>query len=363
MNKKTSDFTAGLFVLCGIFLIATMFVIVRGQFDKQDEYHTYFNNVSGLKKGAVVVYEGYRIGSVDDITPQHVSSGMRFKIKMGIEAGWAIPSGSRAQVASLSLLSSQVIKISAGAGAPLVPGSEILASKAGNIMSDLTRSADKLNDIAENSLKPFLDTFAHVLDNEGREALAGISGVSDKVQDTAPKILDNIERASENLEEASSGIANIFNQEMQTDLRKTVKSISSATKTFEGVVDNVSAIASNDNREALNSIFKRIENASKTLELSSEETFQGIKSVRRLLNESNMDAVNAFIKSAEGTRSELTNAAVTLRVAAGNISKLSDMSDNHIEVFLQRLENTALNLEEMTAQLRDDPSILIRGTE
>ncbi|MDB3880164.1 MlaD family protein [Alphaproteobacteria bacterium] len=363
MNKRSSDFTAGLFVLCGVFLIATMFVLIRGQFEKQDEYHTYFNNVAGLKKGAVVVYEGYRIGSVDDITPQRNSSGMRFKIEMGVESGWTIPSGSRAQVASLSLLSSQVIKISAGLGEPLVPGSEILASKAGNIMSDLTRSADKLTNIAESSLKPLLETFANVLDNEGRQALSGISGISVEVQDTAPKILDNIEKVSENLKEASSSIATIFNQETQVDLKKTVKAMSSATETLEDVVDNVSAITSNDNREAFNSILKRIQNASEALEISSEETLQGMRSVRRLLNDSNMDTVSAFIKSAEGMRSELMDTAVTIRVAASNISELSDMSDNHIEVFLQRLENTALNLEEMTAQLRDDPSIIIRGTE
>lgn len=363
MNKKSSDFTAGLFALCGIFLIAAMFVIIRGQFEKQDEYHTYFNNVAGLKKGAVVVYEGYRIGSVDDITPQRISTGMRFKIKMKIEAGWAIPSGSRVQVASLSLLSSQVIKINAGVGVPLAPGSEILASKAGNIMNDLTRSADKLTNIAENSLKPLLETFADVLDNEAREALAGISGITVEVQDTAPKILDNIERVSKNLEEASSGIATIFNQETQADLKKTVKAMSSATETVEGVVDNISAITSNNNREAFNSILKRIENASKALELSSEETLQGIRSVRRLLNDSNMDTVSAFINSAEGMRSELMDTAVTIRNAASNISELSDMSDDQIEVFLQRLKNTALNLEEMTAQLRDDPSIIIRGTE
>ena len=31
--------------------------------------------------------------------------------------------------------------------------------------------------------------------------------------------------------------------------------------------------------------------------------------------------------------------------------------------FLQRMEAAALNIEEMTARLRDDPSLIIRGSE
>ena len=51
MKFKSSDFTAGLFVIGGLFAIITMFFVVKGQLNKQDSYHSYFNNVAGLRAG------------------------------------------------------------------------------------------------------------------------------------------------------------------------------------------------------------------------------------------------------------------------------------------------------------------------
>ena len=104
MKFKPSDFTAGLFVIGGLFSIITMF-FVKGQLNKQDEYHSYFNNVAGLRAGASVVYEGYIIGTVNEITPEQTTSGMTFRVDIGVKEGWAIPSSSNAEIAALSLLS------------------------------------------------------------------------------------------------------------------------------------------------------------------------------------------------------------------------------------------------------------------
>ena len=49
-------------------------------------------------------------------------------------------------------------------------------------------------------------------------------------------------------------------------------------------------------------------------------------------------------------------------VATNNAADVSDISEDRIEAFLQKLESAALNVEEMTARLRDDPSIIIRGS-
>ena len=108
MKFKPSDFTAGLFVIGGLFSIITMFFVVKGQLNKQDEYHSYFNNVAGLRAGASVVYEGYIIGTVNEITPEQTTSGMTFRVDIGVKEGWAIPSDSNAEIAALSLIISSI---------------------------------------------------------------------------------------------------------------------------------------------------------------------------------------------------------------------------------------------------------------
>ena len=49
-------------------------------------------------------------------------------------------------------------------------------------------------------------------------------------------------------------------------------------------------------------------------------------------------------------------------LSAENTARLTSISQDRMDSFLQRLENAALNIEEMTARLRDDPSIIIRGS-
>ena len=46
-----------------------------------------------------------------------------------------------------------------------------------------------------------------------------------------------------------------------------------------------------------------------------------------------------------------------------NALQITTLGEDRIEGFLQRMESAALNVEEMTARLRDDPSLLIRGRD
>ena len=122
-ETSTTDYIAGLFVIAGFVLIIGMTIIVRGQMNKQDSYFTYFSNVAGLKSGAAIIYEGYIIGSVTDITPETTSSGMRFKVDLGVKSGWQIPEDSKAKIAAQSVIctscSDKAGKITSGCGTQL----------------------------------------------------------------------------------------------------------------------------------------------------------------------------------------------------------------------------------------------------
>ena len=294
MRWKQADFLAGLFVLAGFALIISIIAVVRGQIGTPDRYHTYFSNVAGLRAGAAVVYEGYIIGDVAEVTPEADAAGMRFRIDLDVEQGWVIPADSLAEISAVSLLSANAIQISAGSAAPLPPGSEIDSITAVNVMAEISKTADELTDIAQTHVAPLLGTLRDVLDNEGRGALSSVSA-------------SNVARIDAILTRLDSAAV---------ELEKTMQAASRATKRMEQTI-------SDENIEAIDSILVEMQSLQKE--------------------------VGAIVSTSVGT--------------SENLRSISEAGEDRMNSLLQRLEAAAINGEEMTARLRDDPSLIIRGSE
>lgn len=376
MKFKPSDFTAGLFVIGGLFSIITMFFVVKGQLNKQDEYHSYFNNVAGLRAGASVVYEGYIIGTVNEITPEQTTSGMTFRVDIGVKEGWAIPSDSNAEIAALSLLSAQSIQIVAGSATPLQPGDLIPSRPATNLMADLGRTADQFAKIASQSLVPLLATVDGLLKEEARDALSGLTELSKSVGDGVPALLDSANRTASNLEEASENVAKLAGQDtrdvvtnMLGDIAEASGNVNEASKTIRKASADagelVSAVAQNAEQSWLLDIantLQRIDNSAATLEDISQSALASARNIEDFTGDKVQMRVMRLIEDVDVIRQNLELASEAVIVASNNAADLSDISEDRIEAFLQKLESSALNIEEMTARLRDDPSIIIRGS-
>lgn len=376
MKFKPSDFTAGLFVIGGLFSIITMFFVVKGQLNKQDEYHSYFNNVAGLRAGASVVYEGYIIGTVNEITPEQTTSGMTFRVDIGVKEGWAIPSDSNAEIAALSLLSAQSIQIVAGSATPLQPGDLIPSRPATNLMADLGRTADQFAKIASQSLVPLLATVDGLLKEEARDALSGLTELSKSVGDGVPALLDSANRTASNLEKASENVAKLAGQDtrdvvtnMLGEIAEASGNVNEASKTIRTASADagelVSAVAQNAEQSWLLDIantLQRIDNSAATLEDISQSALASARNIEDFTGDKVQMRVMRLIEDVDVIRQNLELASEAVIVASNNAADLSDISEDRIEAFLQKLESSALNIEEMTARLRDDPSIIIRGS-
>lgn len=376
MKIKSSDFTAGLFVIGGLFAIITMFFVVKGQLNKQDSYYSYFNNVAGLRAGASVVYEGYIIGTVNDITPEATDTGMTFRVDIGVKEGWAIPSDSNAEIAALSLLSAQSIQIIAGTSSPLAIGAQIPSRPATNLMAELGRTADQFAKIASTSLVPLLATVDDLLNKEARQALTGLADLSQDVGDGVPALLDSASRTAANLEEASQNVAQISGSDTRRavsqvleDVMSASKNVNSASETVKtasadagALVTNISGVATGTWLESVSTTLSRIDKSAATLEQISAAALSGAQNIESLTGGQTKAKIMLLLDDIEIIRKNLEIASEAVIVASNNAADLSDISEDRIDAFLQKLENAALNVEEMTARLRDDPSIIIRGS-
>jgi phospholipid/cholesterol/gamma-HCH transport system substrate-binding protein len=138
-----SELKIGIVSVSAIVLAVIFIFAVGGQagfFWQQYKIKTRFNDVQGLKAGAVIRVAGVEVGKVDGIA----FSGSEVEVVLGIkkEMQSRITTESRASIGSLSLLGEPVIDISpAAAGTPLKDGDTIQSVRPKGQLSDVAESA------------------------------------------------------------------------------------------------------------------------------------------------------------------------------------------------------------------------------
>ena len=363
MRWKQADFLAGIFVIAGFALIISIVVTVRGQIGAPDRYHTFFKNVAGLRAGAAVVYEGYIIGSVAEVEPVPDETGMQFRVNLEVVKDWVIPSDSVAEISAVSLLSANAIQISAGQASPLAPGSEIDSIKAVNVMAEISKTADELTDIAQSHLAPLLVTLRDVLDTEGRGALSSVSVLSGALASDAPQIMSNLESATAN-------VAAITSRRNADAINRTISNVESASeeamKVAEGaatVTSGVMELTSTDNIGRIDGILDKLDNAAVQLEDTMQAASRTTSRMEAVISEENLAAINAILADMRVIQADIGAIVSTSISTSENLQSISEAGEDRVGGLLRRMEAAAINVEEMTARLRDDPSLIIRGSE
>ena len=150
-----SELKIGILAVAALALAAVLIVAVGGQTGfawQRYELKTRFDNVQGLKTGAIVRVAGVEVGKVTDVD----FSGPQVEVKLSIreEMQTRVTTDSRASIGSLSLLGEPIVEISpASTGRPLKSGEYVPAGKNPGQISDVATSATQGLDEATALLK------------------------------------------------------------------------------------------------------------------------------------------------------------------------------------------------------------------
>ena len=106
----------------------------------------------------------------------------------------------------------------------------------------------------------------------------------------------------------------------------------------------------------------RLSTATQSVEAMSQSALATAQNVEGMTGEETRAKIMSLLDDVKRIRANLEIASESVMTATDNVANLSDISEDRIDAFLQKLESAALNVEEMTARLRDDPSIIIRGS-
>ena len=77
----------------------------------------------------------------------------------------------------------------------------------------------------------------------------------------------------------------------------------------------------------------------------------------------NLAAINAILTDMRLIQADIATIVSTSISTSDNLQSITEAGENRINGLLQRMEAAAINVEEMTGRLRDDPSLIIRGSE
>ncbi len=321
-SNKVNYLVVGLFVVLtlvgGIFSIA----ILSGRTGPTDAYHAYYRNVTGMKFGSQVFYEGYPIGQVNAVKPEIRNARMEFRIDFDVEQGWRIPADSIAEIGTSSLLSAVSLNISSGSSeTALEPGDLMTTREAVNIFDVVTNVATEITDITDKNIKPFLDqltrsgsVLSQILEEDGRIIIEQVRLLMDDLTLRAPGITDNIEKFALDLEDLGDSLQHTSNQ--------------------------MDAFLTEENRIKLEGIIDHVDRAATSMD--------------HLMIEANA-LTSTATEMIETNHEDIMAATGDLRHTAASVARYVD-AINH------NLDGASRNMYEFSRQIRQNPGLLLGGT-
>ncbi|MCD6075320.1 MAG: uncharacterized protein K0Q70_2203, partial [Rhodospirillales bacterium] len=156
-NVKLNYLIVGIFtiaVVTGLFITVSL---LTGRTGATDSYYASYDNVSGIRFGTRVLYEGYPVGQVEEILPRQVDGKTRFLVELTVVRGWKIPADSTAEIAASGLLAAVNMNIREGKSTEILkPGSEMRSRETNNIMLAVGDLARDIKDLTESEIRPLM---------------------------------------------------------------------------------------------------------------------------------------------------------------------------------------------------------------
>ncbi|OHC76270.1 MAG: hypothetical protein A3G18_06355 [Rhodospirillales bacterium RIFCSPLOWO2_12_FULL_58_28] len=320
-NDKINYLVVGCFVLIMLVGLVYSIAMLSGRTIATDAYYVIYKNVTGVKFGTQVLYEGFPIGQVEEVTPVVEDGGMRFRVDFNVKKGWRIPDDSISEIAAPGLLSAITLSIHAGVSKQaLKPGDIIAGREAANLFAVMSSVAGQITELAENSLRPLLESvrkttesFGGLMEGNAEVLLKELSSLAREMSQRLPKIAADIESFSGKMNSSS---------------------------------DELSAFLSTDNRVKMEALLTNMNAASENFARLSGDLGKTRGAVDDLLLSINSTVVE--------NKSDIKKSLTDLRHVVDSVAR-------HIDSVNQNMEGAARNMYEFSRQIRQNPGLLLGG--
>jgi phospholipid/cholesterol/gamma-HCH transport system substrate-binding protein len=277
-------------LVAGVLLLVAL-AMITGRGGATTAYFTHYRNVTGLRYGAPVFYQGYRIGQVGAIVPERSPDGTRYKIELDVRRDWPIPKNSVAHLTATGLLADVAVGIGEGKDrAMAAPGAELAGAENADIFSAMNELAGQITQLTRGQISPLIQTLSKRVDS--------ITGAIDKgtpdIVEQSRKLLTQLNAASASLNDvlkpdnrAALGAILANTQQMTAQLHDTQQKLDDALGQLDGIArENRPGIRDSvaDLRAVLEALSGRIDSISQHLQTASRNFDEFSREVRKNTN-------------------------------------------------------------------------------
>jgi phospholipid/cholesterol/gamma-HCH transport system substrate-binding protein len=279
------DYTlVGGFVLAMLVAGIAFLAILAGRTGATDTYYTYYDAVTGVVPGTQLLYEGYRVGQVEEIQRQMDPETKRYRVKLSVKEGWKIPVDSVAAITEPGLLSAITIDIHAGESEEyLDPGGVVRGQDLQSVFTVVGTLAGRVEQLLVEDLQPLVGAIA----------------------ESTPRILDDVEAVTSDLSAVSHRLSTLLDRTNVRRVDATIQNLSAAARSIDDLtqsletsvaridrmVESVDGLVS-DNREdlqqtiedlrfTLDSVARHVETINANLEATSHNMNEFSRQLRR----------------------------------------------------------------------------------
>lgn len=266
MRRDTVNYTfVGLFVIGMFGAFVTALILMTGSNGRTDKYHAYYRHVAGLNYGTPVYFEGYRIGQVTRIKPEHEGARTRYRVSFQIQHDWPVPEDSVAAISSSGLLSDTSIQLYQGKSEALLkPNSEMRAREGADFFSAFGAMAAEMRGVAEG-VRPLVDQLRGTMGEGVSPLLADLKTLLNKLNQSADGLSelvgpDNRQSIRQILEQLNDTTTNT--RKLTGELMKTRAQVDQLLQQTNGILKENRADVQHSTRElrvTLQTVSARIE--------------------------------------------------------------------------------------------------------
>ena len=299
-KQKVNNVIIGVFVTAMVIVSAGSVALLTGRTGPSERYFVMLDNVSDVKYGTQVRYEGYPIGQIEGITPIVDGPGMKFRLDVSIRRGWRIPSDSVARVGNSNFLAAKTLDISSGQSPAIVEvGQQIASEPAVDVLAIITETAGEFAALSRGRIAPLLAT---------------LQSLAATIEGDVPRISAELIAFTEGLNETLSPVREILSDANLLAVDNIVRNVEETAITMNGIGRD------------LTKTLVRVDNLATNLDQ---------------LIEDNKDGIDQSLKDVRYTLS-------TIASTVGSI--------------VHNLDGTARNMNEFSRLIRQNPGLLLDGT-
>ncbi len=312
-NSKINYLIVGTFVLTMLVGLIVSMAMLSGRTGATDTYYTVYKNVTGVKFGTQVVYEGYPIGQVEEVIPQPDGALMRFKVVFEVMEGWRIPEDSIGKIEAPGLLSAITLAIRAGKSeTALKPGSQVTGEEASDVFAMVSSVAGEIGSIAEKDIRPLLanlnplletinraaGSFGDIMEGDGKILVSDMVEIAKILSTRIPRISADIESFSGNINRSSEELSAFLTTENRLIVEEVLQNLNASAVNFTelsaeldtliGDMDDVIANNQDNIRDSLvdvryitDSLARRIDSINQNMEGASRNMYEFSRQIRQ----------------------------------------------------------------------------------